>query len=84
MLIEHGSHFDSFGDLLLELWVIKKLTKCHQKSIITSQAGGQAGGKGGVKPPSWGRRFGRKEERKKGRFEDLKKGLHALTRRVGG
>ena len=31
-----------------------------------------------------GRRFGRKEERKSGIFEDLKKVLHALTRRVGG
>ena len=42
-------------------------------------------------PPGVGR-FGRKEdkkreskrERKNGRFEDLEKGLHALTRRVGG
>ena len=34
--------------------------------------------RGGGRPPPWGRRFGRKEEmkkeKKKGTFEDLKKG----------
>ena len=37
-----------------------------------------------VNLPPGGRRFGRKEERKNGRFKCLKMGLHALTRRVGG
>ena len=59
---------------------------------ICLRANDQDGRKGGGKPTPWKvggmgeRKHGRKKERKNGRFEDLKKekGLHALTRWVGG
>ena len=90
ILARVGIYFGSFGDSKNDQNAVRKLTlekvgfeDARVRKILSSK-----GGEVNLLPC---RRFGSKEEkkrrkkdRKKGRFEDLNKGLHALTRRVGG
>ena len=82
--IGFGRYFGSFLDPLLELLGVRRPPTFHQKSMRkllsekkvprrpgcqkVSPAGARRGVKGEVNLPPGGRRFGRKEEKKKGKL----------------
>ena len=91
-----GSTFEALGDQKTTKMSSKIGAKIDLEKTVprtsgyakSQRAGGQEGGKGGGKPPRWElggseeKKKGSQKEIKKGKFEDLKKVLHALTRRV--